>query len=94
MQHGVNATRGGRLEKLLGISRRTLTRWRQWWLSVFTQSAFWKAERGRFMPPVEEASLPLSILDRFRGTEQEPLLRTLSFVSPLTTRAPGHAPSL
>ena len=30
----------------LGLSRRTLRRWRRWWQETFADSAFWRAQRG------------------------------------------------
>ena len=30
----------------LGLSARTLARWRRWWREVFAESAFWRAARG------------------------------------------------
>ena len=45
----------------LQIDSRTLKRWRQWWLDSFVRSSFWKAARARFMPPLCERTLPLSL---------------------------------
>jgi hypothetical protein len=53
------------LRKSLGIDRRTLERWRQWWLETFVQSSFWKAARARFMPSVCEQTLPGSLAEAF-----------------------------
>jgi hypothetical protein len=64
MQHGIDALRARRLKELFGASRQTLERWRTWWLETFASSRFWQSLRGRFMPAVNETSLPLSMLDR------------------------------
>ena len=61
MHHGLSADRVHRLREVLGIDRRTLTHWRDWWLESFVASSFWKAARGRLMPPVCQQTLPLSL---------------------------------
>jgi hypothetical protein len=83
MQHGATAARR-RLSDLLGVSRRTVARWRQWWLSVFTAGRFWKAASAAFMPPADPTCLPLSLLDRFPGTVEERLLALLRLLAPIT----------
>jgi hypothetical protein len=89
MLHGVNEKRVQRLRAVLPIDRRTLQRWRQWWLESFVRTRFWKAQRGRFIAPVCEATLPRSLVQRFGvGLERrERLLDLLRFLAPLT--APG-----
>src|SRR6185436_12698674 len=49
MRHGINAQRVHALRESLGIDRRTLERWRVWWLEQFVQSTFWKAAQSRFL---------------------------------------------
>lgn len=90
LRHGVTqrrlaALRGwlkGRGERLC---RQTVERWRRWWLETFTASPTWEAGRGRFVPPVEEAALPQTLLERFAGPDQERLTAALRFLSPVTT---------
>ena len=67
MQHGISASRASQLKELFGASRQTLERWRAWWLETFPSSRFWRDLRARFMPAVDESSLPLPMLDRFNG---------------------------
>jgi hypothetical protein len=50
MLHGATPPRVARLSQLLGVSRRTLARWREWWRTAFVQSRFWQAARATFMP--------------------------------------------
>jgi hypothetical protein len=83
---GVTATRAARLREWLGVSMRTLKRWRVWWRETFVASAFWRDAQGRFMPPVPIDALPASLLERFAGDEPRRLLYTLAFLAPLTTR--------
>jgi hypothetical protein len=87
MQHGVTPVRSSKLRELVGVSRRTLQRWRQWWLTAFVETRFWREASGRFMPPVEAASLPRSLFERFTASrgEHELVLRLLRFLRPVTT---------
>ena len=88
MQGGITDKRADRLQALLGVSRRTLWRWRAWWQQRFPSSDFWRRERGRFMPPVDGCKLPASMLDRFTGgDERSRLIQALSFLAPLTTQS-------
>lgn len=74
-----------RLRELLGISRRTLKRWQDWWQHGVLQSAFWKGARSRFLPPVEEKkSFVGSLWQRFGADSPEGLVRLLRFLSPLS----------
>lgn len=87
LQHGVSARRLAAVRKWLGdrVSRQTVKRWRRWWLEVFAASPCWTAGRGRFVPPVSERRLPLSLLDRFEGDDRDRLVAALRFLSPVTT---------
>jgi hypothetical protein len=88
MQHGINAWRLNRLRELFGCSRRTLKRWRGWWLERFAASGFWKQSRGLFARPVDETTLPLSVFEAFAVGSRDAmtsLLRTLRFLVPVTT---------
>lgn len=84
MQHGVTAARRRRLSGLPGLDRRTLARWREWWLSTFTAGPFWKQASAAFMPPADPHRLPASLLDRFAGTVEETLIAVLRFLAPIT----------
>ena len=83
--HGATAARVRRLSELFGVSRRTISRWREWWRTVFVATPFWLAARGRVIPPVDPMRLPASLLDRFAGDSvSERILGLLQFVSPIT----------
>jgi hypothetical protein len=85
MTGGVTAKRAALMEEWVGVTRRTLQRWRAWWLRTFPATPFWKGARGRLMPPVEEERLPASLLERF--AECAPRLEAcLCFLAPLTAR--------
>jgi len=89
MLNGLNAERVRRIRQLLNtrdeLSRRTLERWRQWWLNTFVRSTFWKEARARFMPPVCEKALPNSLCARFEIEERGQLVALLKFLAPITT---------
>jgi hypothetical protein len=86
MLHGLSNKRIQRLRQALPIDRRTLQRWRQWWLEKFVRTRFWQANRGLFMPTVCEVTLPRSLAQRFGlGLERrDRLLDLLTFLRPLT----------
>jgi hypothetical protein len=85
MAHGINQSRAERLREQLGMDKRTLQRWRQWWAEEFVSSDFWKAQRGRFMPSVEEGRMPLCLVEAFDAGSGEGVVRLLRFLSPITT---------
>jgi len=84
MQSGLNPERMKRLKALVGVSRRTVLRWRDWWRTVFTMSPFWRAHRG-LAPAAREANLPASLLQSFDGQIERKLTSLLRFLVPITT---------
>lgn len=84
LSHGLNPGAVEILRSALGIDRRTLLRWRQWWRETFVQSRFWKAARARFSPPTCEATLPHSLCERFGWEELEKLLKLMKWLTPLS----------
>lgn len=95
MQHGLTESRLCRLQAVVGVSRRTVARWRAWWLEVFAASPFWKTARADFMPPADPSRLPASLLEGFAGSAEERLCALLTFLEPITggagLRTPVHA---
>jgi len=85
LQQGPSPTRLSRLKELVGVSARTVRRWRQWWLSSFVRSDVWRTARGRLRLPAEASRLPLSLLELFDGAPSQKLVYLLRFISPLTT---------
>jgi hypothetical protein len=73
------------LRTWLGVSARTLVRWRRWWRATFAQSAFWRRARGRLRTPVPAGALPGGLLRRFAGDRQARLVAALRFLAPITT---------
>ena len=85
MQSGVTDTLINELQLHLGVARRTLQRWRHWWREIFVRTPFWDLGRGRFMPPIEHAALPMSLLNRFKVQDgQSQLVLCLRFLAPLS----------
>jgi len=74
------------LSETLAIPVRTLQRWRTWWAEHFPTTPLWQAHCARFMPPVETAELPASLVARFTCSAAESMRRLLSFLTPLTVR--------
>jgi hypothetical protein len=86
MRHGASPKRMTQLRELVGVSRRTVERWREWWLNGFVRSSFWKAARGLLRAPIDEKQLPLSLLSSFSGeSEKEKLIELLRFLLVLTS---------
>ena len=75
------------LRAWLGLSTRTLARWRRWWRAVFAESPFWRSARGHLRTPVTAAALPGELLQRFAGDLQAQLIAGLRFLAPITTSA-------
>lgn len=67
------------------VSARTRRRWIAWWQTAFVMSAFWNSASSSLMPPLSSASLPASLLSRFRGEPEAQLAAMLRWISPVTT---------
>jgi len=87
MRYGLTPERFRVLYEGLGIDRRTVERWRQWWLNTFEQSVFWKAQRAQFSPTPDTSTLPWSLWEVFGADRRDRLLDLLKFLSPLTTQS-------
>ena len=75
----------GQLCDRLSVPMRTLQRWRRWWREDFLRTPFGQASRSRFMPPLESAQLPGSLLERIAAhSPTERLAQVLRFLSPLS----------
>lgn len=82
MRHGGKAAR--HLATLLGVRRRTIARWRDWWRATFTAHPFWRVAAAAFMPPVDETALPGALLERFAGAAAAQMFGLLRFLLPIT----------
>ena len=86
LQRGPSKTSVAKLSALLGISRRTLARWCRWWSTMFATSRFWTSLRGRFIPAVDEAAIPASLLSRLLVTDEPAVVALLRLLAPMSTR--------
>ena len=84
LRQGATPMRVSKLEELVGVSARTIARWRRWWLETFARSRFWASSRAHLRAAVDEKSLPLALLRAFGGEEQTALVRVLCFLRPLS----------
>jgi hypothetical protein len=91
LNHGLTPARIGRLSQIFGVDRHTLKRWRQWWLENFVNSAFWKEARARFLPLLDEITLPRSLPQAFGLPWRAQLFSALKFLAPLTVPAPAES---
>jgi hypothetical protein len=85
LAHGASERRLRRLHRLFEVDRRTVLRWQVLWRETFSGSDFFRAEAGRFSPPLGRRRLIRDLLRRFGGTAGDRLLSALLFLSPLTT---------
>ena len=85
LREGLTDRRLARLGQTLGVDRRTVQRWRQWWLTSFTTTPFWRAAQALLSPPADASRLPGSLLERFTGEDEaQRLIAFLRFLGPVT----------
>ena len=75
---------------LLGVSVRTLMRWRSWWREAFVRTALWQHLQARFMPSVSSDEMPGILLERIAGDAEAKLSALLKLLGPLGVRAIAH----
>jgi transposase-like protein len=75
--NGVTPRRVREVAQELDVDRRTLEHWRDWWTQQLPKTPFWGVLRGRFDRPVDESTLPASLLERIAGPSDEDRLRRL-----------------
>lgn len=96
LRQGPTAWRLAALRRVVGADRRTLERWRRWWVEQVGSSRVFEIGRADFMPVPDAAHLPLSLLESFVGTACERAMHALSwlagqFGSRFPTEGGGHA---
>ena len=88
LEHGLTPKRRQGLIETLDIWPQALSRWRQWWREIFLTSRCWQAERGHYIPPVDNAQLPGALLGRLAGGNlKQRLCKLLRLLIPITTRS-------
>lgn len=90
LSQGATARRLSVLRSALGVDRRTVARWRTWWIEAFPKTGFFKKVRDRFLPPLNPNSLPRSLLLRFGKLSLEGLVSLLRFLTDLFPNAPPN----
>ena len=86
LEHGLSSQRREQLIEALDIWPQAIARWKKWWRAVFPDSRCWQAIRGHFVPPLNTAQLPGSLLGRLTGdTLTQRLCHLLRLLIPITT---------
>jgi len=85
MQSGLSPCEWKRLQELVGVSRRTVARWRDWVVQRLYGEPVLACSPGAFVPPVTTTDLPASALKRFAGEAEQQLMLLLRFLAPITT---------
>jgi hypothetical protein len=84
---GLNERRSSELRQLVGASRRTLERWRQWWQELLPATPLFRVVRAS-ISEVSVAQLPASLLEHFEASDElTRIVRLLDFIKPVTTRS-------
>lgn len=95
LRQGPSPPGEAKLKRELGIDRRTLERWQEWWQKVFPRGEFWRQARRQLHPRRPPARLlPRALVDLFGAEDAvENLLRCLRFLAPESTalRISEHA---
>jgi hypothetical protein len=85
LRSGASDRRVRQLTDWIRVPKRTLKRWLGWWVGEFVDTPFWMTVRGQFMPPLEVAALPASLLERFSGPDpSSQLIAALRFLAPIS----------
>lgn len=87
LRQGATPMRISKLKELLGVSARTISRWRRWWLVTFKGSRFWSLSRAHFREAVDEKKLPLELLRAFEeqaDQRQSAVVELLCFLRPIS----------
>jgi hypothetical protein len=84
MVQGVTPARARSLREQLGLDRRTLKRWLEWWTKEFPRTSLWRELRARIIDPVGPGLLPASLRKVF-GTTIQATANLLVELSPLSS---------
>ncbi len=83
LTQNLSRRRRARLGARLGVSERTLQRWRHWWRSTLPGTPWWREARSQFVPQPPSQGLPSSLLARFVGLAHvEVVIGALQFLTP------------
>lgn len=88
LAHGLKGTRIRKLREVLDVDRRTLERWRRWWVEELPRTDLWTELSGRLDRPSSTRELPHSLFVRMEGAdEEERLHRFLRLLTPISHSA-------
>ena len=88
LAQGLSPSRTRVLCRELGVDRRTLARWLEWWQEEVPWTDYWAEFRGRLDQPLDPSCLPASLLGRIEAEDdQERLLLLLHLIEPLSHSA-------
>jgi hypothetical protein len=80
LRQGPTRWRADALQRVVGADRRTLKRWRSFWVERIGRSREFEIGRADFMPPPDATALPRSLLESFVGTASERVVHALSWL--------------
>lgn len=83
LRQGPTCWRADALRRIVGADRRTLERWRRWWVERVGGSRSFEIGRADFRSPPDATGLPRSLLDSFVGTVSERVVHALSWLAKL-----------
>ena len=72
MRQGPSPERLARLRDVVGVDRRTVSRWLSWWRDIFPQTPAGRQVQAAISPPVDPAALPGSLLTRLHALATSP----------------------
>lgn len=95
LMHGPSPPRVARLQQALGVSRRTLKRWRLWWRESYGKSRCFRSLRALLRAPIDATLLPLSLLDAVGARSLwEAMLLVLRLLRPISSATAGSKQAL
>lgn len=84
MSQGLVQKRLDELAKIVGVSHRTIIRWKAWWQEIFLGSGFWKYNKSLFVSALNSASLCRDLVEQFTlHCVVTGLINLLRFISPM-----------
>jgi hypothetical protein len=91
LREGLTPARFHRLQEQLGVSRRTVLRWRRFWQELFPASRQWPRALAQLVP-VDRGRLPGSLLAAFTGVAagRDRLVATLRWLATGECREPAR----
>lgn len=83
-QRRVEGLSAGRVQRELGVSRKTLRRWMAWFAEVFPTTPQWRRIRGLVVATIRDDALPTGLVAQFEATsadQEEALVACLELLA-------------